>query len=484
MSDLRASIAAAREEIAEALVARGFKLIGKNTLVGEVLVDGTAVEHEVVVPADFPIAKPLVRTPGGEGGRSWHRERNGAFCLWSDHEAAHLPWSSADAVLERIQEWHRQTALGWPDDPPDLDLERYWPRSAAIILHGALEQYLGRHCMVVSGANSTYELVLGQASKKQRRVRSRGAVVLDVGDLAEPLYEFDDLLDRLEADDAVKLRSDVENGTCKVIVVRYSRQGHVGSLGLHVKSRDPLEIVAATTAHTDEATLRLRAGFDSEVLQGKRVAIVGVGAVGSQLADLLIRSGLGAIALVDAARIRPGNCIRHLVGRNDVGRPKVDAVADRVAAHGIDVSDIERIPDDATSVDLIERLFDSYDLVVDATGNGPATALVLTAGRVLEREALSVCLQRGGTVARIDRVPLRGGESHADPTPAGGPAAVGREGGCGEAISPTPPWACAAAAALAAAVTADILTGRDQYPATVIEVLVADGVLMDVGTLR
>lgn len=484
MSALRASIATARETFTDALAARGFKFVDDHTLVGDVLVDGAPVEHQVTVPADFPIAKPLVRTPGGEGVRSWHRERDGAFCLWSDDEAAHLPWASADAVVGRVEEWHRQAALGWPDDPPDLDLERYWPRSSALILHGDLEQYIGRHCMVVAGPNATYELVHGQAPKKQKRIRSRGAVVLDVGELAEPLYELDDLLDRLEPKTALALRTNIDDGTYKVIVVRYSRQGHVGSLGLHVKSRDPLEILAATTAHTDDATLRLRAGFDAEVLSAKRVAIVGAGAVGSQLADLLVRSGLGGVALVDGDRVRPGNCIRHLVGLGDVGRSKVEAVADRLAAHGIDPSDVESVADHATSVDLIERLFDEYDLVIDATGNGPATALVLTAGRILQRDALSVCLQRGGTVARIDRVPLRNGEEHAEPTPAGGPPAAGREGGCGDPVSPAPPWACTAAAALAAAVTADTLTSRDQYPATVVEVLVADGVLPGVGTLR
>lgn len=484
MSDLRASIESAREQFTEELIARGFKLVEQQTLVGDVVVDGVAVEHEIVIPSDFPIVKPSVRTPGGEGSRSWHRERDGAFCLWSDEDAAHLPWASADAVLIRIEEWHRQAALGWPDDPPDLDLERYWPQSRVFITHGDLAEYLGRRCMVVSGRNGTYELVLGQAPKKQRRIRSRGAVVLDVGELDEPLHELDDLLDRLPGGEALELRSNIEDGTCKVVIVRYSRRGHVGSLGLHIKSRQPLEITAATTAHTDDATLRLRTGFDADVLAAKRVAIVGVGAVGAQVADLLVRSGVGAVALVDADRVRPGNCIRHLVGLDDVGRSKVDAVADRLTAHGIDASNVERIAEHATSVDMIEGLFDTYDLVIDATGNGPATALVLTAGRVLQRDAFSVCLQRGGTVARIDRVPLPAGEDHAEATPSGGPAAEGREGGCGDPVSPTPPWACTVAAALGAAVAADILTGRNQYPASVIEVLVADAVLPQVGSLR
>lgn len=484
MSDLRASVAAAREAVTEGLVERGFRPVDAHTLVGDVVIGDKPVEHAIVLTNDFPIAKPVVRTPGGEGGRSWHREREGAFCLWPDDEAAHLPWASADAILARIEEWHRQDSLGWPDDPPDLDLERYWPRSSAFIIHGDLDQYIGRACMVVSRPNNTYELVIGKAPKKQKRIRSRGAAVLDVGELDQPLFELHDLLDLVDSDQASALRDDLASGACKVIVVRYSRQGHIGSLGLVVTNRDPLELAAATTAPADDATLRLRAGFDSAALSSKAVAIVGVGAVGSFLADLLVRSGVGSLTLVDGDRLRPGNCIRHLAGPEHVGRAKVDAVADVLAKHGIQGDHVERIASHATSVELVERLFDENDLVIDATGNGPATALVLTAGRALQRTALSVCLQRGGTAARVDRVPLHSGEEHYPPTPAGGPAAEGREGGCGDPISPTPPWACVSAAGLAAAAAVDALTGRRQYPATVTTVLVADETLPTVGTVR
>ncbi|MBW3537197.1 MAG: ThiF family adenylyltransferase [Actinobacteria bacterium] len=484
MSGLRASFLAAREALVNGLVRQGFRLVDDRTLLGDLEVHGQTVEHEIVLPDDFPIEKPVVRTPGGEGGLSWHRERDGAFCLWSDEEASHLPWASAEAVVERIEEWHRQDALGWPDDPPDLDLERYWPRSGALVIHGSLDELVGRECMVSRGQNGTYQLSRGRASRKQKRIRTWGAVVVDVGELERPLHTLDNLLDRLEDDTAHRLRSDIESGACKIVMVQYSRQGHSASLGLHVRSRQPLELEAATTAHADEATLRLRAGFDAEVLAEKRIVILGVGAVGSFLADLLARSGCTKFTLADPDKVRPGNCVRHLATLADVGRPKVDAVADRLTALGVDTGDIERHLERVTSAELIERLFEESDLVIDATGNGPATALVMTASRVLQRPALSVCLQRGGTVARLDRSPLNEGEEYAAATPPGGPAAQAREGGCGEPISPTPPWACAAAAALAAAMATDVLSGRCQYPPSLLQVLVGADVLPDVGTLR
>lgn len=484
MSELRASFLAAREALIEGLVQHGFRLVDDHTLIGYISVRGDPVEHEIALLDDFPIAKPVIRTPGGEGGLSWHRELDGAFCLWSDEEASHLPWASADAVVERIAEWHRRDALGWPDDPPDLDLERYWPRSGALIVHGDLEELIGRECMVSRGQHGTYQLVRGRASRKQRRIRTWGAAVLDIGELDRPLHSLDELLERLDEAEATRLRTDVESGACKVIVVQYSRQGHKASLGLHVHRREPLELEATTTAHADEATLRIRAGFDAAILDEKRIAVVGLGAVGSFLVDLLARSGCRQFTLIDPEKVRPGNCIRHLATRDDVGRQKVDVVAERLVGLGLDMDDVECLAERATSVDVIEKFFDKHDLVIDTTGDGPATALVMTASRVLRQPALTVCVQRGGTVARVDRSPLGEAEAHAAQTPPGGPPAEGREGGCGEPISPTPPWACAAAAALGAAMAADLLSGRRQYPASVVQVLVGADELMEPGILR
>jgi hypothetical protein len=72
-------------------------------------------------------------------------------------------------------------------------------------------------------------------------------------------------------------------------------------------------------------------------------------------------------------------------------------------------------------------------------------------------------------------VPLAAGETHAEPTVELSTGAEPlREGGCGDPVSPAPMWAATAAAARAAGMAVDLLTRRGQYPATVIDVLVAD----------
>lgn len=473
MSILSESVQAEREAFIDDLCARGFRLLTDGrTLLGDIDVDGEPVEHQIVLTEDFPITKPEVSTPGGEGGLSWHRESNGRFCLWSDDAAADLPWSSAEVVIERISQWHVSDAAGWPDDPPDLDLERYWPRTHELIVYPDLAPLTGRPCKAKRGDHDVWTILEGNPARNQQWA---GAAVVDVGELEQPVRTFDELADLLGPDDAEPLRSAIEKGKIRILMVRYQRQQYEAAIGLIVKDRNPSGLHAAGAAHSGESTYYLRAGLDAEALANKSVAIVGVGAVGSLLAEMLARSGVGNLTLVDHDRVRPGNCIRHIATRENVGRAKTEAVKQylvesRIIAADAVVSRDQRL----TSVAATEDLFDSHDLVVDATGNGPATTLIIAASKVHDKPAISVCLQRSGSVARVDRFPLGPGESHDPPLAPGGPSLVLREGGCGDPVSPTPPWACAAAAARAAGMAADVLSGRCLYPPTVVDVLIGD----------
>lgn len=473
MSVLSDSIAVSREEFIEDMCARGFRLHGDcRTLFGDLEVDGIPVEHHIVLPEDFPVAKPIVFTPAGEGGYSWHRDRDGGFCLWSDEEASDLPWGKADAVIARISQWHANDAAGWPDDEPDLDLERYWPQTSEMVVHPDLAPLTGEPCKAKRGAHGVWEITEGKAPPKH--ARWAGAAVVDAGELHHPVHTFDELADVLGSNEADSLRREIERGRLRVLMVRYRRQGHEAALALLARGKDPHRLHAAVAAHAGESTYSLRAGLDAETLKGKSIAIVGVGAVGSLVAEMLARSGVGALTIVDDDRVRPGNCIRHVATLADVGRPKVEAVRDRLVNARVIAEDAVTVRNKMlTSAADTEELFKHHHLVVDATGNGPATALVCTASGILDKPLVTVCLQRAGSVSRVDRLPLRQDEKHDPPLPPGGPRSlVLREGGCGDSVSPTPPWACAAAAARAAGMAADLLSGRLLYPPTVIDVLI------------
>jgi molybdopterin/thiamine biosynthesis adenylyltransferase len=68
-------------------------------------------------------------------------------------------------------------------------------------------------------------------------------------------------------------------------------------------------------------------------LQESRVVIIGAGSGGSQLALALGQAGVGHQVLVDHGYVAIHNCIRHLATLQDVGRPKVEVVAEQVLLH-------------------------------------------------------------------------------------------------------------------------------------------------------
>jgi molybdopterin/thiamine biosynthesis adenylyltransferase len=65
-------------------------------------------------------------------------------------------------------------------------------------------------------------------------------------------------------------------------------------------------------------------------LAGRLVSIVGCGSFGSALADMLVRAGVDRLVLTDPEVLSIENVGRHVLTARDVGRMKVDALAERL----------------------------------------------------------------------------------------------------------------------------------------------------------
>lgn len=103
-----------------------------------------------------------------------------------------------------------------------------------------------------------------------------------------------------------------------------------------------------------------------ERLAEARVAVFGIGGVGSYAAEALARSGIGALDLIDHDRISITNINRQAEATLDtLGQRKVDAMADRIAAINPQCSVKPRccfyLPSTADEFD-----FSLYDYIVDA----------------------------------------------------------------------------------------------------------------------
>ncbi len=99
-----------------------------------------------------------------------------------------------------------------------------------------------------------------------------------------------------------------------------------------------------------------------------RFVIIGGGALGSYVAELLVRAGVSELSLSEDDQIRAGNLVRHTATLTDVGSDKGPSVASRLnaASPHAKVTAIGSFPPDkAEEVGVIE----AADVVIDLTGD-------------------------------------------------------------------------------------------------------------------
>lgn len=101
-------------------------------------------------------------------------------------------------------------------------------------------------------------------------------------------------------------------------------------------------------------------------LAGKRVAVFGIGGVGGYVCEALIRSGIGAIDLIDNDTVSLSNLNRQIIAtRSSIGKYKTEVMKDRILdinpEADVRVHNCFFLPENADEFD-----FDEYDYVVDA----------------------------------------------------------------------------------------------------------------------
>jgi molybdopterin/thiamine biosynthesis adenylyltransferase len=124
-------------------------------------------------------------------------------------------------------------------------------------------------------------------------------------------------------------------------------------------------------------------------LAATHVTLCGAGALGSHLADNLVRQGFAAPRVIDRDRVDEHNVSTQLYGESDVGAWKVEALRSRLfRAAGVEV--------DVVNKDLTERnarkLLKGSGLVVDTFDNSASRRLVQETCRALTLPCLHVGL--------------------------------------------------------------------------------------------
>jgi len=115
-------------------------------------------------------------------------------------------------------------------------------------------------------------------------------------------------------------------------------------------------------------------------LRAARVAVIGIGGVGSWAAEALARSGVGRLRLVDLDHVAESNINRQVHALEDtLGMAKVDAMAARIRA--IDpAAEVEAV-DAFLEPETAERLVAECDFVIDAVDQMRAKLALILACR-------------------------------------------------------------------------------------------------------
>lgn len=104
----------------------------------------------------------------------------------------------------------------------------------------------------------------------------------------------------------------------------------------------------------------------ANIIAQSHVCIIGIGGVGSWVAEAFARNGIGKITLIDLDDICTTNINRQIHALSDtVGESKVDVMADRILQINPECQ-INRIEDFVTADNLTSLITSEFDYVVDA----------------------------------------------------------------------------------------------------------------------
>lgn len=147
-------------------------------------------------------------------------------------------------------------------------------------------------------------------------------------------------------------------------------------------------------------------------LREKRIAIVGLGAIGSMVAESLAHSGISKIGLWDSDIIEPGNICRSTYSLADIGESKVRAIANKIISINpfIDAREIKAhgywYMHNANYCEYIEGSFydnvnyksqedsikeiQEFDMIIDCTGSNEM--LHFLSYTVPQNKLISLCI--------------------------------------------------------------------------------------------
>ncbi|RYD36804.1 MAG: tRNA threonylcarbamoyladenosine dehydratase [Verrucomicrobiaceae bacterium] len=138
-------------------------------------------------------------------------------------------------------------------------------------------------------------------------------------------------------------------------------------------------------------------------VRASHVCVIGVGGVGSWTVEALVRSGVGAVTMIDMDDVCITNVNRQLPALDGgIGRPKVEALADRMRLIHAGCA-IHAVTEFFTASSAARLLSTPFDFVIDAVDRISTKVLIITECRTRGIPLLTV----GGAGGRRDATAVR-----------------------------------------------------------------------------
>lgn len=376
--------------------------------------------HELVVVVDgsFPFSRPLVYLRG-MSRRLPHVEHGGKICL-RNPEVPSDPVMAVTSALGEARQLLRDIAAGKEEDDFQEDFGLYWAQDASNGHRARLLLPSGRgtaHAAWVGTGAAIYVFASGIDARRWWKHRYgadlaqvRRAATIELTSLPHPdrypstgaelwsLIEqrseqgseiLGELLLQMPKGLPLVLTGKAPSGRRHAVAVFLARPRDHKGMPQHRRvmefgydrGKAPSSVLCGRYTLTrikadalDAANTRLPYG-ERDRLARSRVAVIGCGALGSGVARLLAKSGVGHLVLVDPETLGWENIRRHQLGAGYVGHAKASALAAAIAQENPDIGS-------ATAIDVrIQALlasdpaaFKDIDLVVACTGSWAANA--------------------------------------------------------------------------------------------------------------
>lgn len=395
-------------EAADALAERGFSQQASGKWTGNLTLPEHSIGIEIVIPSEFPDKLPeiFVANPGDVAVRP-HIERSGKICIATPNGNLLDTDRPLALIVDSLDRAKSILSASEKDQKTDVQLEfvAYWPekhsnveicsiidptRVSGEVVYAPVSLNIGHLIFANSAkdlkqwarkAGATYGEIktsffaklaqLPDPPRFEHAISTKELDTLLLSHMSKGDYEQWKKWDRgRRPPEAILLACELIDRSFTVVAVRSAQLTEAQSRAIenpYNRKKPPAKLVRKALLNNpvrrrgvtrfDLPHLLNRTGNMLD-LDGARVAIVGCGAVGSQIAVAAAALGVRGLTLVDHELLAADNIHRHALGAADVNRLKVVALTERIE---------QRFPNSniVPRAERIEKVFENTPEIVD-----------------------------------------------------------------------------------------------------------------------